>query len=285
MMLLYCRNGVVIAHSDDGPQAIPAEVYGTDVRVIPWPYPFGDLTKSGSPPPPDALTGIVADPRPYDQPTETPDILLGYAAQVRYETTVQGVNFTAASGAIDANTTRVDQGLINNLANYAKTLQPTDSISFTQDNVAYSITAQEAIDLFNQVQVQAQNARAIEAQCIADLSSGVVNITAATWTSGSNETEYDTAAPHGLAVGANITISDCNPSTLNGDFTTVTGTAGSTIIVSQATDPGAYVDGGTVRNQTTIKTYADVDAKFAGTRRAPKNRKVPKKYLVRAREA
>jgi hypothetical protein len=171
MMLLYCQNGFVIGHSDDGPNAVPAEIYGTGVRIIPWPFPFGDLTYSGSPPPPDPVTGLVVDTRKPDQPTETPQILLGYAAQVRYETSAQGITFAASSGSIEVNTLRLDQGLLNSLAAYAQTLQVTDKISFTQDNVAYSLTRNEATDLFNQVMAQVQAARAIEADCIADLNS------------------------------------------------------------------------------------------------------------------
>lgn len=171
MILLYCKNGAVITQHDDTSSAIPAEVYGQDVRIIPWPHTIGDLQKSGPPPDPDPFTNMVMDTRPYAQPTETPELLLGYAAQVRYEVTTQGISFTTGSGTIDAKTTRLDQGLLNNLATYARTLQPTDPISFTQDNVAYAITAQEAMDLFDQVMAQVQNARKIEAECIADLTS------------------------------------------------------------------------------------------------------------------
>jgi hypothetical protein len=280
MMLLYCLNGLVIAHGDDGPTAVPPEVYGTGVRVIPWPHPFGDLIKSGPTPPTDPVTGLVADGRLYAQPTETPDILLGYAAQVRYETGAQGIVFNAASGTINVNTARLDQGLLNNLHTYAMTLQPTDPVTFTQDNVAYALTAQEAIDLFNQVMAHVQNARTIEGDCIADLAKDVVDISTATWSSGTSQTEYDTAAPHNFAVGTTVTISGCNPSTFDGDFTTLTGTTGSVLIVSQATDPGTYSDSGTIRTTPTIKTYADIDAKFAGARLAPSQRKIPKKFRI-----
>jgi hypothetical protein len=165
MILLYCSNGVVLTTHDDV-QAVLASAYGSGVRIIPWDQPLGALDKVGPAPNPG-----VSDARPYAQPAETPAILKMYAAQRRYDCSVGGISFTAASGTIPVNTGRGDGALINNLAAHAQSLQPADPLNFTQDNVLYPITAQEAIDMFHALMTHIQDCRNIEANCITDLDS------------------------------------------------------------------------------------------------------------------
>ena len=67
-------------------------------------------------------------------------------------------------------------------------------------------------------------------------------ITGASWSAA--EATYNTSTPHGLAVGASVTIAGITPTAYNGTFTTIAGTTGSTIVVDMASDPGTYVSGG-----------------------------------------
>lgn len=171
MQLLYCindpANGWIVRGFHDSTQNVDASAYGDSVRVIPYDQPISTLNRVGpipTPPRPDS--------RPISVPTETPAILVDYSAQVRWEVVTGGVSFNS----VPANTDRVSQTLIANLAQYATTLSPTDNINFTQDGVAYQITAQDAISLNNQIIAQAQQARTIEAQCIADLNSATPTI-------------------------------------------------------------------------------------------------------------
>ena len=168
MQLLYCRGGVVIGWHDSD-QNVRASDYGDSVRVIPYDADIQSLAKVGTPPPSDVYG--VADTRPFAQPAETVALLKAFSAQQRWEAVTAGIAFTAASGNIPANTDRVSQTLVSSLAQYAATLAPTDMIDFTQDGVAYQITAQEAIDMNTQMSALAQQCRTIEAQCLADLNS------------------------------------------------------------------------------------------------------------------
>jgi hypothetical protein len=72
--------------------------------------------------------------------------------------------------------------------------------------------------------------------------SGTFGITNATWAA--NNATFTTSAPHGLGVGASVTIAGVNPSGYNGTYTTGAGTTGSTIVVPLTPTPGAYVSGG-----------------------------------------
>jgi hypothetical protein len=74
---------------------------------------------------------------------------------------------------IPVNTDRESQLLIGNLAQYAATLPAQNMIDFTQDGVAYQMTANSAIDLNNQVSARVQNPRSIEAKCFANIDSGM----------------------------------------------------------------------------------------------------------------
>jgi hypothetical protein len=162
MHLLYCLNGLVVGiHDDTQPFADPAS-YGTGTRIIPWNYPLGDLTLSG-PVDPDL------PPPPYLQPTETPDILKAFAAQLRYLASIGGLDFTAGGGlTIPVETGRTNAALINNLATFGSSKAPTDPINFTQNNINYPITVQDSIDMFNTIISHVQDCRNIEANCIAD---------------------------------------------------------------------------------------------------------------------
>jgi hypothetical protein len=174
MLLLYCNiaNASVVAIHDDSQAAVPMTVYGAagTIRIVPWAGLRGDLQKLGTAPPVSGdPTAQMRDTRSYAQPTETPAILKAYAAQVRYNISVQGVNFTPSGGGqITVNSDRLSQSLLNNLASHAATLTPTTSVQFTQNSVAYSITAQDAINMFNAVMAQIQAGRNVEANCIAD---------------------------------------------------------------------------------------------------------------------
>jgi len=160
MRLLYCLNGAVVGWHDSA-QNVPASSYGTGVRVVPYAADIGLLPKFGPAPP-----AGTKDTRPYAQPVETPEILKAYAAQLRWETSTQGITYNA----IPANTDGLSQTLVGNLAQYAATVTPTTAIDFTQDGVHYQITAQDALNMNGQMNSLIQQSRTIEAQCLADLS-------------------------------------------------------------------------------------------------------------------
>jgi hypothetical protein len=82
---------------------------------------------------------------------------------------------------------------------------------------------------------------------ISPASVAAVDITAASWVTG--DATFTTALPHGIAVGASVTITGVNPAGYNGTYTTLAGTAGSTVVVAIATSPGAYVSGGVITPQ------------------------------------
>jgi hypothetical protein len=160
--LLYCLNGIVMA-SHDSDQQVDAASYGTGVRVIPYAEPLITLDRIGAAP-----VWPQRDTRPYAQPAETTETLTAYASQARWEAvTVAGITFNG----IPVKTDRVSQSQISNLAQYvvSSSIALTTVLDFTQDGVAYSITAQDAIDMNNQIVALIQQCRTIEAACIADL--------------------------------------------------------------------------------------------------------------------
>jgi Domain of unknown function (DUF4376) len=162
MLLLYCLNGYVVGTHDDSQAHVDPSLYGDGTRIIPWSDELGSLVpeEPGSSPP------------RYLQPAETPAILKAYAAQVRFDVSVSGVPFTTSGGtSIPMQTARLDQSLVSSLAAHGQSLQATDAISFTQNNVAYAITAKDAIDMFHAMMAHVQSCRDIEADCIADLDS------------------------------------------------------------------------------------------------------------------
>jgi len=72
-------------------------------------------------------------------------------------------------------------------------------------------------------------------------------ITNATWASTSGgQATFTTSAGHGISVGSDIQVSGVVPAGYNGFYKTLAGTAGSTIVVALASNPGAYVSGGIV---------------------------------------
>jgi hypothetical protein len=168
MNLLFCANGIVVSIHDDT-QTIDASSYGDGVRVIPWNQPLGNLKRVG-PPPENLPGGPRGDPRPYAQPAETPDILKLYAAQQRFAFHTGGLVYNG----IPINTDQKSQLHVSTLAQYAATLNKNDPINFTQDSVAYSITAQDAINISNQMSAIVQQARSIEANCYAAIDAGTM---------------------------------------------------------------------------------------------------------------
>jgi hypothetical protein len=168
-MLLYCLNGVVQG-SHESDQQIDASTYGTGVRVIPYDAPLSTLDRVGAAP-----TLPQRDTRPYAQPTETTQILTAYAGQARWEAVaVAGITFNG----IPVKTDRVSQTLISNLAQYvvSASISLTTVLDFTQGGVGYQITAQNAIDMNNQIVALIQQCRTIEAACITDLTSATPTI-------------------------------------------------------------------------------------------------------------
>jgi hypothetical protein len=159
MNLLYCLNGVVVG-SHDSLQNIPASIYGSGVRIIPYDQPMDTLPRIGTAP-----TYPERDARPYGEPPETPALLTAYSSQVRFDTVTAGITWNS----IPVKTDRVSQLLIGNLAQHAATLAPTTLIDFTQDGVHYQFQASQASDLNLQVNNFVQTCRTTEAQCLADL--------------------------------------------------------------------------------------------------------------------
>ena len=166
MLLLHCNNGIVIAWHDAA-QIVDPSQYGTGTRIIPYDLPLDTLPKVGTP-----LSDPRMDSRPYAQPAETTALLLAYSAQARWNTVTNGIAFNA----IPLNSDRLSQTLIASLAQYAATLPTATNIDFTQDGVAYQITAQDAIDMNNQLSNFIQQCRSVEAGCISDLNSSVPTI-------------------------------------------------------------------------------------------------------------
>jgi hypothetical protein len=158
MNLLYCLNGVVLG-MHDSLQNVLASSYGSGVRVIPYDQPMDSLPRIGVAP-----VYPVRDTRSYGQPTETPAILIAFAAQVRFDTVTAGITWNA----IPVQTDRMSQLLISNLAQYAATLAPTTAIDFTQGGVHYTFQASQAAALDNAVSAFVQQCRTVEASCIAD---------------------------------------------------------------------------------------------------------------------
>ena len=167
--LLYCRNGAVLG-THDSDQQVLSSAYGDDVRIIPYDQSLPPLTHIGPVPPPPWKPSD-GDARPYAQPTETPQLLIAYAGQVRYDISTAGISFTAISGPIPVKCDRVSQSLIGGLVQYAATLGQTDLIDFTQDGIHYPLQASEVAALFAAINSLIQQARTIEAACIADQNS------------------------------------------------------------------------------------------------------------------
>jgi hypothetical protein len=85
----------------------------------------------------------------------------------------------------------------------------------------------------------------------------------ATWAAtGGGQLTITTAAPTGVAVGANITVYGMTPAGYNGVYTTLAGTTGSTIVVSQPSNLGSGSGGtvcpGAVRTIATTNNSATV---------------------------
>jgi hypothetical protein len=82
---------------------------------------------------------------------------------------------------------------------------------------------------------------------ITSTSSQGLTITAASWAAtGGGQITLTTNVAHGMAVGANFAVAGVTPSGYNGNYVSITGTTGSTIVAAQVVNPGSYVSGGTV---------------------------------------
>jgi hypothetical protein len=175
MQLLYCdANGQVITWHDSALN-IPLTAYANGVRIIPYDQSVATLARVGAPPP-APWKPSDGDPRPYAQPTETPALLIDYAAQVRFNVSTKSFTFAAASGSVPVSCDRLSQMLVGNLSVHCSSLAPTTAIDFTQDGVHYVLTAAEVGTVFSQMQSQIQQARTIEGQCLADLTSATPTI-------------------------------------------------------------------------------------------------------------
>lgn len=72
-------------------------------------------------------------------------------------------------------------------------------------------------------------------------------ITAASWAStAGGQVTFTTTSAHGVAVGADFTISGMTPAGYNGDFKAIAGTTGSTLVAALTTNPGASTVQGTL---------------------------------------
>ena len=174
--LLYCLNGLVTSyHADD--TDIPLATQPTGTRIVPYDQPLDTLTKYGTPTPPSNLVPYPADTRPYQQPVETPHILIMYAGQCRYNYVTVGFSYTAINATvIPVETDRTSQMLLGNLAQYCATLAPTAAIDFTQRNIHYAVTAQDVINMNNQLNAMSQKYRSTEAACLTDLNGATPTI-------------------------------------------------------------------------------------------------------------
>lgn len=85
-----------------------------------------------------------------------------------------------------------------------------------------------------------------------------IGITAASWTT--PNVTFTTAAPHGLAVGEAFTVAGVNPAAYNGNYTTIAGTAGSTVVAALASSPGTYVSGGTLTAEVPLQVNLAANA-------------------------
>lgn len=177
MNLLYCRDDIVLGWHDSMQAAVPASNYGDGVRIIPYPNPLTTLMRVGEVVPlaqdRPVNPAVVADSRPYGEPPETPELLKGFAGQVRFDMVTAGIVWNA----IPIKTDRISQGLINNLATYAASIDPNTVINFTQDSIVYQIIARDVADLNVKVNAFVQECRNTEADCLTDLNSASPTIT------------------------------------------------------------------------------------------------------------
>lgn len=93
-----------------------------------------------------------------------PEDLLKYLALKRWQ---KGISGTTWRG-ITIDTQDADISLITTMA-MAATRDPTGKFSFTQNGMAYSLTAAEVLNLFDTVNASYQNLRNAEAQLIKDI--------------------------------------------------------------------------------------------------------------------
>ena len=168
MQLLYCRGGAVIGVHDSAQQVL-GTAYGDGIRVIPYDQPLPTLTRIGDPPPPPWRPSD-GDVRPYAQPTETPELLIAYAGQRRWEVGNGGVQWQQ----IPLNTDRVSQLLIGDLVQHSSGMNPNTMINFTQDGVAYTVKAKDVANMFSTFHTHLQSSRDIETACLYAIGDGAI---------------------------------------------------------------------------------------------------------------
>jgi hypothetical protein len=180
MHLLYCQNGLVVGIHDDTAPEVPRSTYPAGTRIIPYDQTLDTLGRTGDPPlPGPGGSPPLPDTRQYQQPPETPALLIAYSSQCRYTYVTGGFSYTALDGTtvIPVATDRMSQMLLGNVAAYCATLAPTDPIDFTQGSIHYPVTAQDVINMNNQFNAMAQQYRSVEANCLADLNSATPSLT------------------------------------------------------------------------------------------------------------
>lgn len=204
-----------------------------------------------------------AVPTPQGSPPTTPDVMLGGA--IDRATNVTGgstvLNLTGFS-VFDQNYSMINSpqspvqlgpqgGLVNffRLGSGMRVAVACDPV-LAADLAGDVITTQVSWDFIDQMLIPFQAAYAANV------------ITAASWAStGGGQITYTTTSPHGLGVGVVIQIAGFTPDGYNGQFRTLAGTTGSTIVVSQPVDPGAdtvqgsLLAGGGALNVRTLKVY------------------------------
>lgn len=93
--------------------------------------------------------------------------------------------------------------------------------------------------------------------------SSTIVLTSASWAT--NVASYTTSAAHGLNVGGTIVITGVIPSGYNGIYTIATVPTTTTFTITQATNPGTYVQGGSVKLTILVPTYTNASGVVTGT--------------------
>lgn len=182
--------------------------------------------------------GIFADvPSPQGSPPTTPDVMLG--PSVGRATNVTGGS--TAKNLVGFSVFDQDHAMINTpqspvplqssggLVNFYR-LGSGARVAVKMDPVLLSLggdieTTRVSWDFAEQMLIPYQAAY------------GANVMTNAVWAAG--EITFTTTTSHGVSVGSVIEISGFTPDAYNGQYTTLTGTTGSTIVVAKATDPGS----------------------------------------------
>lgn len=165
-MLLYCRNGIVVATYDDD-QNVDPSAYSADVIVVPVPSLAG-LTRVG-----DAPAAGLPDLRPYAQPATTQTVLLAYAASARYLLETRGI-------AILGKPVSTNRGSQAQIAGALLTVQANPSAMIQwkyADDTWASLPAAAIIALATAVSTHVQTCFAAEATLAAGIKASPATVT------------------------------------------------------------------------------------------------------------